>query len=218
MPAAKPAVAVLGGGGQGKMVVSTLLAAGRKVKGVYDDDRSLWGRSVLGARVRGPLSEFLSAPNGPALLALGDNRLRKKIDQENSKIEWTTAVHPKAVIDPTARLAPGCVVFAGAVIQPDAWIGRHAIINTGATVDHDCRIGDFSHLAPGTHLCGQVVVEEGALMGVGSVAIPLMRVGAWSTVGAGAVVLGAVAPGQRVAGNPAKPLPVAKHLEGGVVV
>jgi acetyltransferase-like isoleucine patch superfamily enzyme len=78
-------------------------------------------------------------------------------------------------------------------------------VNTGATVDHDCTLESFCHLAPGVHLCGGVCVGEGALLAVGSSAVPNVRIGAWATIGAGAVVVEDL-PNEVVAvGLPAKP-------------
>jgi len=97
------------------------------------------------------------------------------------------------------------VVFAGAVIQPDAAIGGHAIVNTAASIDHDCVLGDFVHVAPGVRLAGSVVLGEGAMLGIGTVAIPGARVGAWSVVGAGAAILGELPANVVAIGTPARP-------------
>jgi acetyltransferase-like isoleucine patch superfamily enzyme len=58
------------------------------------------------------------------------------------------------------------------------------------------------------HLGGEVRIGEGALIGIGAVVLPRVTVGAWSTVGAGAVVTSDVPPGVTVAGVPARPLAV----------
>jgi acetyltransferase EpsM len=73
-------------------------------------------------------------------------------------------------------------------VEQGARIGRHCIINTGATVDSDCAIGDFCHVGPGCSLGCQVILEDGVFMGIGSIATRKNKVGAWTTVGAGAVV------------------------------
>ena len=80
----------------------------------------------------------------------------------------------------------------GAIINADVVIGRHCIINTGASVDHECVIGDYCHIAPHATLCGQVHIDEGTLMGVGSCAIPCVKIGSWCTIGAGATVINKV--------------------------
>lgn len=200
-------VYVFGAGGHAKVVLGTLRAAGRSAEGLFDDDLRKRGSRVLGVPVLGPMAEAQGRAPGEAVLAIGNNRVRKKLAAELVGWTWITVIHPQAYVDPSAELGPGTVVFAGAVVQPDAQIGAHVIVNTGATVDHDCQVGDFAHLAPGVNLGGAVSVREGALVGVGSSVIPGIRIGAWSVVGAGAAVIRDVAAGATVVGVPARPLP-----------
>ena len=47
-------------------------------------------------------------------------------------------------------------------------------------------------------------MEEGALVGIGAIVLPRVRIGAWSTVGAGAVVTADVPPAVTVMGVPAR--------------
>lgn len=179
------AVTLIGAGGHAKVVLSTLLAAGYRVTHVLDDDTSRWGTDLYGVPVRGPIE----LAEGPCVPGIGANEIRKKLAQNLCRVEWITVVHPTAWVAPTSRLGPGTVIFAGAVIQPDAMIGAHTIVNTGATIDHDCHLGDFVHVAPGCHLAGHVTLEEGVFMGIGSSVIPGVQIGAWTTVGAGGVVI-----------------------------
>jgi len=72
-------------------------------------------------------------------------------------------------------------------------------------VDHHNTVGDHVHIAPGAHLGGEVTVEEGAMVGIGAVILPGVKVGAWSVVGAGAVVLKDVPREVKVVGVPARP-------------
>lgn len=196
-------VIVVGAGGHGKVVVATLQAAGQRVVEVWDDDPQRW-RPLLGTPVRGPIAQRAEECEGrPAILGVGDNRTRQHLANRLC-LEWIPVVHPAACVDPSVSLGVGTVVFAGAVIQPDTTLGEHGIVNTGATVDHDGRVGDFVHLGPGAHLAGDVQVEEGALLGVGVAVIPGLVIGAWSRVGAGAVVTGNIASEDTVVGVPAR--------------
>jgi acetyltransferase-like isoleucine patch superfamily enzyme len=77
-------------------------------------------------------------------------------------------------------------------------------VNHGAIVDHDCTVGDWAHIAPGVVLSGEVVVEEGAMVGAGAIVLPGCRIGAWAVVGAGAVVTRDVGENHCVVGVPAK--------------
>lgn len=196
---------VLGAGGHGKVLVSTLLAAGDRVA-VADDDPALEGQRLLGVEVvrAGPAAP----PHGArVVLGIGSNEVRRRFDEELSeRVQWAVAVHPAAWVDSSVLLDGGAVVFAGAVVQPDARIGRHAVVNTGASVDHDGVIGDYAFVGPGARLAGDVVVGQGAFVGTGASILPGRRVGAWATVGAGAVVVRDVEEGMTVVGNPARPV------------
>ena len=199
MPLPSNQVALVGAGGHAKVVIATARALGIQVTAVFDDDEARWGQELCGVPVRGPAA----AVSGNAVIAIGNNRARKKL-AHSIEADWLILCHPSAAVEPSVRLGPGAVVFAGAVIQPDARVGAHAIINTGATVDHDCTIGDFAHVAPGASLCGGVALEEGVLVGVGASLCPSVHVGEWSVVGAGAVCVDDVAGAVTVAGVPAR--------------
>lgn len=200
-------VVVVGGGGHAKVVLSTLLASGFPVVGILDDDEKKWGQRIFNIPILGPLNMLRSGTFTKAIVAIGDNRNRKKIAEDyKGCCEWVSVIHPHSFVHQDVQIGEGTVVFAGAVIQPGTTLGNHVIINTGVTVDHDCTVGDFVHLAPGVNLAGLVVVEEGGFLGVGSVLIPEKRVGRWAIVGAGAVVIRDVPPLTTVAGVPAKPI------------
>jgi len=197
-------VYVFGAGGHSKVVISTLLACGHKIKGIYDDDLTKQNKTLLGIPVIGTIKDALSEKNKAGILAIGDNKTRKELSQVLKNWKWVTVIHPRAYVDASVTIGEGTVVFAGSIIQPDANIGLHVIINTGAIVEHDCTIGDFCHIAPGSKLGGGVQVGEGALIGIGANILPGVNIGAWSIVGAGSVVIEDVPDNAVVAGVPAK--------------
>ena len=197
-------VVIYGAGGHGKVVFDVLIAAGMQVMGFVDDRP---GRhDVLGKPVLGSLWSF--GPVDGVIVAIGENRTRAEKYRElrSAGVELVNAIHPNAVVSPYARLGNGILVAPGVVVNVDAVIGDNTILNTGASVDHDCVIGDHVHIAPASTLGGTVLVDDGAFLGIGTRVVPGMRIGSWSTTGAGSVVIRHVEPGSTVIGVPARPL------------
>jgi len=201
-------VILIGAGGHARVILDTLLEEGlHEIIGLVDDNPELLGKEVFGVQIIDSthhLDRWLDRAKG-VIVGIGDNHIRslKFRDALNRGFEAVRAVHPSAVIGRQASLGPGTAVFANAVLQNRVMLGAN-VINTAATVDHDCVIGDHVHLAPGVHLAGQVAVEEGALLGIGAVAIPGVRIGAWSIVGAGSVVVRDIPPRTVAFGAPAR--------------
>lgn len=197
-------VHVIGSGGHAKVVIATLQAASLEIAAIYDDDERRWGTSLMGISVKGPIQLLEKIAGQSAVIAIGNNEVRRRLSQ-NLKLRWISAIHPMAYVHSSVQIGAGTVIFAGAVVQPDAVVGDHVIVNSSATVDHDSVLEDFVHIAPGAHLAGNVRVRQGAFLGIGSAAIPGVEIGAWSTVGAGAVVVRDVPQKSTVIGVPAKP-------------
>jgi UDP-perosamine 4-acetyltransferase len=200
-------VIVIGGGGHAKVVLDVLRATGWEPAGLLDPSPAesvVDGVPVLGGD---ELSQSLFDQGyRNAFVAIGRNDLRRKLGARLRQIgfEVVTAVHPSAIVSPSAMIGRGVVVMPLGVINAAARIGDFAIINTGAIVEHDCVIGEAAHVAPRSAMGGNVTIGEEVLFGVGSVARPLSVIGARATVGVGSVVIGEVPPGQTVVGSPAR--------------
>ena len=197
-------VHILGAGGHAAVLIATLEAKGFTVAAIYDDNPDLLNTTIMNVPVRGKVCDLPRDFSGPAAVGIGDNITRHTIVNMFPDCQWVSAVHPSAVVDPSATIGIGTVVFAGVVVQPRSVIGNHVILNTGCSVDHDCVVGDFCHLAPGVRLAGIVTVEEGVFMGIASSTIPQTKVGAWSTVGAGGVVIRDLPPRVTAVGVPVR--------------
>ena len=180
---------LIGAGGHAKVILALLEAQGRKCLGIYDDNEQLHGTTLLGVPVIGAVREMSDRCDISAVIAIGDNAVRKRIAESFRNICWATLVHPHSWVHSSVKIEEGSVVFAGAVIQPDTHIGKHTIINTSASVDHDCRIGDFCHIAPGCHLAGGVTVGDNTFVGIGTGIIPSIELAPGSVIGAGASVI-----------------------------
>jgi sugar O-acyltransferase (sialic acid O-acetyltransferase NeuD family) len=196
-----------GCGGHAKVILDILLKQKISIAGIVDDYPGQECRDIHGVPIYSSQSILSSySPDSVRwIVAIGNNKIRQSIAEKLSHqgYQFITAVHPSAQIALGVTIAPGTVVMANAVLNTDAQVGHHAIINTGATIDHDCVIGDYAHIAPGCSLCGQVSVGLGALLGVGTKVKPAMKIGAWTTCGAGSVVVESLPPNVVAYGCPA---------------
>ena len=193
---------LFGASGHAKVIMDILTASGQKVDALIDDNEKV--NELNGYKVLHGVTDA-----SPIIVSIGVNAIRKKVVEKLTG-EFGTAIHPSAIVSPSAKIGEGTVVMAGAIINADAVIGKHCIINTGASVDHECVIGDYCHIAPHATLCGQVHVGEGSMVGVGACVIPCKNIGSWCTIGAGAAVVKDIPDGVTAVGVPAK---VINHQE-----
>ena len=210
--AAPEPLVVVGGGEHASVVADAARASGRfHVVGFVDPHGSAAAASALGAPWLGDDRWLAEHPGTLAVLGVGSlgpgDRRARIVERLTSLVgAWAAVVHPRAVVAASATLAPGAVVMAGAVVQPNARLGAHCVVNTAAVVEHDCVVGDYAQLAPRAALGGGAIVGAGAFVGLGALVRDHRRVGAGALVAMGAVVVGDVADGARVAGVPARAL------------
>lgn len=202
------AIAILGGGGHGRVVADCAQACGFERVDLFDDDPS---RTRAGPFVIAGTGADLLVRHGDydaVVVAIGNNGVRLERYRAFAAVgaKMAILVHPHAAVSRHTQLGAGTVVFAGGVVNIGAELGEAVIVNTGATVDHDCVLGNGVHVAPGAHLAGGVVVGGGSWIGVGAVIREYVTIGNQVFIGAGAVVVKAVPDGLTVAGNPARPL------------
>ena len=203
-------VIIIGAGGHGRVVLEILrLARQHNPVGFVDADAGRVGLEAGGLPILGGINLLPKLRRQSArgvIVAIGDNRVRQRYAQAavDAGFELVNAVHPAAVVSPTAVLGRNVVVAALAVVGTDAKVADSAIINTSAVVDHECEIGEAAHICPGAMLAGRVRVGQRAFVGLGAKVIPCLQVADDATVGAGAVVLADVPAGATVVGVPAR--------------
>jgi len=222
-PASTPkSVIGLGAGGHAKVVIEALrLSGGHDIVGLLDPKPELWNTVVLDVPVLGGddlLAELKAQGVSLAFIGLGgvgETGPRRRLYELalDRGFQIIRAIHPQAVLSPSAQLGEGPTVLAGAVINAEATLGDNVIVNTGSIVEHDCVIGSHVHIATGAVLAASVTVGDGAHIGAGSTIRQGISIGEGALVGAGAAVVKDVAPDTVVTGVPAK---ILQRHEAGV--
>ena len=201
----KEPILIYGAGGLGKEVLSLVRALDQFEPVGFIDDGVRKGTVVKGLKVLGGV-DFLNSYSPPVnmVLAVGDpsakGMLVKMIDP--SRVYFPVLIHPSVIVQEggAVSIAGGSIIAAGCILTTDISIGAHVLINLNTTVGHDTSIGDFSSIMPGTNVAGGVKIETGVLVGSGTNIINGIRVGAFSRIGMGSVVIHDVAQDTTVAG------------------
>ena len=210
----------IGAGGHAKVVIEILRLVGEyHITGLLDAAPALLNAKILGIPVLGDdslLPELYRAGGRHAFIGLGSigdlvPRRNLYVRVLQAGFEMIPAVHPHAVISPSAILGKGVTVMAGVVINSSARLGENVIVNTGAIVEHDCLVGDHVHLATGCRLGGHVTVGEAAHIGAGACIRQGIRIGRGAVIGAGAVVVRDVPDSVVMVGVPARKLRDVAH-------
>jgi UDP-perosamine 4-acetyltransferase len=205
----------LGAGGHARVVLETLRAMGtHDVVGLLDPRPELWGTRVGGVEVLGGddlLGRQYDSGVTHAFIGLGgtgDTCPRRRLYElaRAQGLEIVSAVHPAAVVSPSALVGPGATILANAVVGPETSLGEDVLVNSAAVVEHDCRIGDHVHVATGALLASGVHVGAGAHVGLGATVNQGLTIGAGAIVGAGAAVIRDVPAATVVVGVPARAL------------
>lgn len=207
---------IVGTGGSGREHFCVV----RDINGAYPGTWNLLGFVASEAPPAGLLeplgSTYLGSDADEGLLArlagtafvvgIGIPDIRRQVTRRLEAAGWeqATLVHPNAVIGPDVELGVGAVVCAGSVITTRVRIGLSCQVNLNCSISHDVVIGDFVTLTPAVVLTGNVVVGDGVTFGANSCAIPGVRIGSGSIIGAGAVVTANVPPAVTSAGVPAR--------------
>jgi carbonic anhydrase/acetyltransferase-like protein (isoleucine patch superfamily) len=127
-------------------------------------------------------------------------------------VSKSTFVHPQAVIIGEVELGEGCYIGAGAVIRGD--FGK-IVIGSGSNVQDNCvihadietlaDIGDNVLIGHGAVIHGPCIINEYAVIGMGSIVFNGSELGYESLLSAGSVLLPrCTVPARKLAmGNPA---------------
>ncbi len=202
----KPLV-IIGAGGYAKSVIDSIDHNVYKIIGFIDEKNK--NPMHLGYPI---ISDRFDDIKGSELccyfVAIGNNKVRKKWYEGllRKGLECVSIVDRSAIVSSAASIGHGCFVGKMAIINSKAQVGDNVIVNTKALIEHGCHVESHANLSTNSCINGDVHVEEGAFVGSCSVTLGQKTVGAWSTIGAGAVVTHDVAPGDVVAGVPARVL------------
>jgi sugar O-acyltransferase (sialic acid O-acetyltransferase NeuD family) len=180
-----------------------------KCVGFLDDNELNWGKEFQGVKVLGPLHMAAKYRDCFFINGIGSpsNFWRKEEIISKSGLSadrFENIIHPTASVSHMSKLGRGVVVFQNVTITSNVSIGNHVIILPNSIISHDDIIGDYTCVAGGVCISGCVVIGYSCYVGTNSSIIGNVKIGDYSLIGMGSIVLNDVAENTVVAGNPAK--------------
>lgn len=209
-------VIILGGLGNGSVIANAMIEARQRGYGEYEfagylNDREKERNSIEGLPVFGKLSEVQQfIKNGfyfiNTIYRIDGQKERIRLF-ENLKIpdsRLATFIHPSAYIAPNVKIGKGTVIMPNVSISSGAIIGKCNLIMVGASIGHNNNIKNYCHFAAQSCTGSLVEIEDGVHLGLNSTVRENLRIGKYSTLGMGSVLLKNIGNEEIWAGNPAK--------------
>lgn len=167
-------ILIYGGGGHAKSVIDLIRALGvYQIAGIVDDVLPV-GSTILSVPVLGK-SDLLDdlADHGlkyavNSVGGIGNPEVRVRVFERLAHAGYVCPhlIHPKAVVEPSAKIAEGAQILPLVYVGSDSDVGFGCIVNYGAILSHDCHIGDYVNLSPGATLAGGVTVGDRTQIGM----------------------------------------------------
>lgn len=194
---------IIGCGGHSKVVTDIAEAVGFKdisYLNTFGGAKTFMERNVLHTEPEYYQDYFF--------VAIGDNASRERVfnkfTNDNPNAIPVSLIHPSSIITQRCSIDGGTVVMPLCVINSSTTIGKGVIVNTRSSIDHDSCLKDFSSLAPGVSMGGNVCVGERSAISIGASVKHGVQIGKDAVVGGASLVLKNVEDNAVVYGIPAR--------------
>ena len=176
--------------------------------GFLDNDKSKWGQKIFSYPVFGGMSAVPELRDKGCFfcnLITHDaiSRYETTLELVKQGARLTNLIHPSVDLE-LVNMGIGNYIQENVVLQANVSLGDNSSIHFGTLVSHETKIGNSSFIAPGCNLSGAVSVGDGVTIGICVSIIPRIKIGKWSVIGAGAVIIKDVPPYSVVVGNPGR--------------
>jgi len=179
-----------------------------EIAGFLDDDAAVLDAYDYPVRVIGSVETYQPNADEVFVCAIGAPMIKEKVCQAllARSAAFITLLHPSVILGENVQLGMGVVLCPRVTLTSDISVGDFAAINCHSSAGHDVVIGDWATISGHCDLTGNTRYGVGAFLATGVRIVPGKCVGDFAYVGAGSVVIRSVKDGQKVVGNPARPL------------
>jgi UDP-perosamine 4-acetyltransferase len=185
---------VIGAGGHARTVLENLYIQKKKNINLYDIRFYNKNKNyILENKVIGDFKNIkknkISAKNN-FYLAIGDNKIRKKIFffLSKKKAPLPNLISKTSYISNFSNLGFANFINHFSFIGSNVCIGNNNIINTKSLIEHDVKIGSHCHVCPEVKIAGGTSIANDVFIGIGTIIINNIKICSNVTIGAGSLI------------------------------
>ena len=203
-------ILIYGASGHAKMIIDILLKKSEYTFIGFIDSYKPLNEDIYGYKIIGNLDalpNLIKKHNIHGIaIGIGDNYTRQKAYDKISIIapalEFIPVIHPSAILAIDIVIPKGTVIMANVVINANAKIGEFCILNTKSSLGHDSTMSNFSSLASGVIIGGNVKIGDSSAICLRATIIQNLTIGDHTVVGAASLVLKSIGNCKQAYGSP----------------
>ncbi|WP_413364921.1 hypothetical protein [Lysinibacillus sp. 3P01SB] len=208
-------IILLGGRGNGTVIASVIEDINKvkptyKIIGFLNDNEEI-GSYINDYPVLGKISkeECEKYPNAYFIYSLiSVGKAPKRIEKLKALAipseKWINIYHPSVVIGSHCKIGKGVILMPNVIISPNASIGDFTQIYGNSIVGHDTKIGNYCFISNSSSIGSFIDAGEGVHIGSNSTIRERAKLGDYSLIGMGSIVLQDTEPYSKNVGVPSK--------------
>ena len=206
-------ILIVGAGGFGRELLQWIKDINAEkptweIGGFLDDNLQALDGVEIDYPVVGTISDWQPKDDEVFALAMGKPQLKRMVVEKlkSRGAHFAAVIHPTALVSPFAHYGEGLVMFRYSKLSCNSTVGDFVSILT-TPIGHDNEIGDYTMISGGCNIVRNVKIGKDVFVAAGVCIAQDVVVKDGAYIGLGSVVLKDVKAGTKVFGNPARIIP-----------
>jgi len=203
----KNRLAIIGAGELGIQIAHHANNCGYTFVGFFDDFISKKNNPHIISNTEQVFEIFSKGLFDYLFIGIGYKHLsqrKEKFNTYKNKIPYATIIDSTAIIDPTAKIGEGVIIYPGCIIDKDSIVQNNVLLNLGVVLSHNSVVGEHTFISPCVAIAGFTTIGECCNIGINTTIIDNITITDRVTLGAGSVVIKNICQEGIYVGNPIK--------------
>jgi sugar O-acyltransferase (sialic acid O-acetyltransferase NeuD family) len=204
-------LAILGSGDLAIQITHLAQLIGNHTVIGYFDDFKTRGEMVGTAPILGAIADvidsFQSKMFDELVIGIGYKHMEKRAalyEHFAPKIPFARIIHPSCIVDPSAKIAQGCILYSGCVLDMNVFIDANCLLYNGCILAHDSQVEKGCIFSPSVNIAGFCKIGPLVNLGIGTTVSDSISITEKVQTGAGTVVVQPITESGLYVGVPAK--------------